>query len=516
MLPNLHSRKRSRDDPRESAMRGDSFLQGDMGHAISAVVLEKYADLPKTGKPQANEYTLLAGFVLADGPLAAGEPSNLQVVALGTGTKCLGAAQRSSHGDLVNDCHAEIVARRALLAYLHSEIALLSEEEGGASQIFERVPAAKGRPQRFRMREGIGLHMYTTQPPCGDASVFELDAGASPISAAEACSCAPPAEDAPGPTSSGAGDVATGGAPDVSVTGADGQNRTGAKLVDSSPWTETGRAQARGMARRKPGRGDPTLSMSCSDKLAKWSVLGIQGTLLSSLLAQPLYLDTLTVAQHPGGARALSAVRRAIGGRLTGAGLEGRLEETGGRFCLRPAEVLEGFPAPYQLSSAAATSSSACGFAVVWHAGGGGPSGTHEVVMGARGRKQGTSKKGALSTKTRSAIAPASLLLSFQHLASSIPDLHEGGMDRKPYQELKESATEYRSARTALLAPPSWSIRPRSVRQFDILHVTSQQILLSNLVGFILIELTKKGKEKDVGIFCDHPLASVSKIARCG
>ena len=34
--------------------------------------------------------------------------------------------------------------------------------------------------------------------------------------------------------------------------------------------------QAVGVTRRKPGRGAPTLSMSCSDKLARWQCLGLQ------------------------------------------------------------------------------------------------------------------------------------------------------------------------------------------------------------------------------------------------
>ncbi|KAF9970570.1 tRNA-specific adenosine deaminase 1 [Actinomortierella ambigua] len=47
--------------------------------------------------------------------------------------------------------------------------------------------------------------------------------------------------------------------------------------------------------RTKPGRVDsePTLSMSCSDKIARWNVLGLNSALVASLLDQPLYLDSI-------------------------------------------------------------------------------------------------------------------------------------------------------------------------------------------------------------------------------
>ncbi|KAG8817216.1 hypothetical protein FRC17_011323 [Serendipita sp. 399] len=77
---------------------------------------------------------------------------------------------------------------------------------------------------------------------------------------------------------------------------------------DASPGYSEGVARGRNgyqlidVVRTKPGRGDSprTNAMSCSDKIALWSVVGIQGALAVSLGLQPIHIDTITIGSVKG------------------------------------------------------------------------------------------------------------------------------------------------------------------------------------------------------------------------
>mmetsp|Transcript_35373 Transcript_35373/g.100151 ORF Transcript_35373/g.100151 Transcript_35373/m.100151 type:complete len:149 (-) Transcript_35373:1851-2297(-) len=108
-------------DPGQPRKRRHMAQAGEQVHSwlaekVKETVVSQYEALPKTGKPQPHEHTVLCGFVLSSRSSSStaterdgsGLPSSsdMRCVAIGTGTKCLGGSQRSEAGDLVNDSHA--------------------------------------------------------------------------------------------------------------------------------------------------------------------------------------------------------------------------------------------------------------------------------------------------------------------------------------------------------------------------------------------------------------------------
>lgn len=244
---------------------------------VARLCIEKYNFLKNTGKPKAHEWTVLSGIVLknADGLLS--------LVALATGTKCLGDSElsestREERGSRLSDSHAEVLTRRAFIRYLYDQIDLTLS--GSESAIFSR-----NDDNEIELNNNISFHFFSSQTPCGDCSIFPKEETTGDSDSPSPCKIRRINKDSNGHI------IAESQYKDV--------YRTGAKCVKGEETQQDPRLPGAsyhiiGPLRTKPGRGDPTSSLSCSDKMAKWLVLGLQGSLLS-LMIPPIKLESITI-----------------------------------------------------------------------------------------------------------------------------------------------------------------------------------------------------------------------------
>ena len=303
-----------------------------LADAVASAVLRRYASLPKHGKPQPGEYTLLAGFAVTDDAVPDAPP---RVVALGTGTKCLPASSRCPRGEALSDSHAEVIARRAFVRFLYDELERAASDDGDGETkrdatdanastrsvpIVEWIATTTTTTTPFRLRGGVRVHLYATQSPCGDASIFDLTdaretASVAPADGETADGETPKerfpdalfrAENASRRAANKRAKTSSGGSGSGSGSGAGSffLGATGAKVFESCEVSVQGSREAlrvdaeRGVAgqrlgacRLKPGRGAQTDCMSCSDKIARWVALGVQGALPSSLISRTATLS---------------------------------------------------------------------------------------------------------------------------------------------------------------------------------------------------------------------------------
>ncbi|KUF83120.1 Double-stranded RNA-specific adenosine deaminase [Phytophthora nicotianae] len=244
------------------------------------------------------EWTVLAGIVLRSPSSDAESSDTFRVLAAATGNKCLGRRDLNADGLVVNDCHAEVLARRAFLRYLYAE-ALFWQNNGLESSdqsIFERHSTS----HRLVLKPQHSLHLFISEAPCGDAAIYELrqDVVNELVQQREA--------------KTGQADQRE--RSELRLTGAKAHNKR-SRDVDARKDQDTPPdkkfAQAVGIARVKSGRSDlppekQTLSMSCSDKLAKWNALGLQGSLLLQWF-EPIFLSSITVSEDD---KAMSVVKQ--------------------------------------------------------------------------------------------------------------------------------------------------------------------------------------------------------------
>lgn len=186
------------------------------------------------------------------------------VISIGAGNRCISGDNITMEGTAVNDSHAEIVCRRGFLRYLYGH--LLNYTPGTASPLLEAAPSG-----RLRAKKGITFHLYVSTCPCGDGALFSpRDASKSPPD---------PERDlqrAHTPT----WDNEANGKIRTKIEGGEGTIPIDDDFV-AQTWD--------GLQ-----RGERLRTMSCSDKVCLWNVVGVQGSLLSHFL-EPIYLDSLTL-----------------------------------------------------------------------------------------------------------------------------------------------------------------------------------------------------------------------------
>ncbi|XP_077972507.1 double-stranded RNA-specific adenosine deaminase-like isoform X1 [Styela clava] len=234
-----------------------SLVEATFNDKVAALVLQKYNELSQVLPDTIVGKKIIAGFVMTR-KLKSGETA-MQVVSIGSGNRCVKGDKLSLRGETVNDCHAEVIARRGLVRYLYRELINCDED-------FKFVL----KDDKYDLNPGIEFHLFINTAPCGDSAIF------APSDAAT---------DQPGQ------DGSDGLHHPVFENNKQGLLRTKVENGEGCIPIErdTSVPTWDGIL-----RGERLRTMSCSDKIAKWNFLGLQGSLLSHFL-NPIYMSTLTL-----------------------------------------------------------------------------------------------------------------------------------------------------------------------------------------------------------------------------
>ncbi|OAD81342.1 hypothetical protein PHYBLDRAFT_69842 [Phycomyces blakesleeanus NRRL 1555(-)] len=399
----------------------------NLPNLLAAESIKKFNKLDKQGKPLVHsnkaEWTVLACILAVY--TSSKDDYSIQVISLGTGLKCLPYSKLCKTGELVNDNHAEVICRRGFIKY------------------------ALEQAEKLKSSEEVDSPFYSSESG-GDASMSMLAEAQKPESL-EAFMAGKRKQDVNQERQLLENIYANKKRKTTVIS----EGSEGSRVLHLNPMFQRGRFgfDHLGVLRTKPGRVDsePTLSMSCSDKIARWNVLGLQSALLSNIF-EPVYLDSIVVSDM----FEKESLERALYGRL---------------------ESLQDLPVPYRLhrpkiyptdisfeasksvleSTGKYSTLVSSGAAISWVAG----MPRSEVIV--HGRKQGVPKGKPTNPKTRPLICKLSLFNRF--LLS-----HKG--EPKTYLEWKREAIDYQKAKQCLLDQcfQTWVQTPDEYQDFSFIE----------------------------------------------
>ncbi|KDO30276.1 hypothetical protein SPRG_19825 [Saprolegnia parasitica CBS 223.65] len=395
---------------------------------VAEAVLAWFAAKVPAKKHAPNEYTVLAAIVLEN-------DGALDVLSVGSGTKCLGQSALCPDGYLVHDGHAEVMCRRAFLRYLYYELSLRQSGVADETSIFT---AANDDDGRIALKPSCSLHLYVSEAPCGDAALYDIKADVlDEIHEAK---------------------VKRRKLHDADEVSTVPMRTTGAKVVESATHSHV-----RGLARVKSGRTDipeanRTVSMSCTDKICKWLSVGLQGSLLSQWFA-PLHLASVVVSLDT--QSDAKSFQEAIAQSLLRGNATCTVATTTVTF-------------PLTRSLAPSTRTSASGLALNWtHLRAEAPTAVAlvdtkpdvEYLVSARGLKMGTKKVLDLQIKQKmsSRLARRRFFAAAAQLDASLTDL--------AYDEAKRKQVEYVAALSRFRAVDcfaAWKGVPGTAKRFTL------------------------------------------------
>jgi len=322
---------------------------------IARLVVSAFRNSQPAIDGHVSEQTVIAGFVLVDDD----ETQPLELLSWGMGTKFASDAAVAScrDGRIVRDCHAEILARRALLRVfydeliateqsLHATAAPVADETASVSssrlrnRLFQAVnqPGIGQSARKYRLRPGLRLVLYTSSMPCGNASLKRWAKGRTELFRSDLGAREVPSEEHPRlhVTAREEGQIAVlvKGEVRSSVASPNGEAGETASLEVPAPVRHAGRegTLAPGTSRPQDIPVGAAGTMTCSDKIARWSHLGVQGALLSKWL-EPVYLSGVVIGRK----YSYEHARRALCCRLTHSAQAKRRRPPRGDKCSRTA-----------------------------------------------------------------------------------------------------------------------------------------------------------------------------------